>query len=401
MSSEPPTPSSDIRSTFMFRHLRSGREKKLGRELSEAELLALEPLAAGASAAGVKPASAPRELSSMAIASAVRDLPKKVVAVTQPQPKDQTWRAQADEGEWVEFSPDRVRRGRRAIGNVAKLVERAVAAGKFGKPELPPYARKTAAIYVQQEDLDAFVPDGWGHLWGADETRELRRRHQLPGLAIPLLALLELTGGFRPPALSDSKACGAGFQVTLPWLARKLGCTLEYVLKLINILDPYAKWRRAAHLVKVENKRRRRVGEALLPYPEKPTGVTVYIHRFRRLRRWENLHPDGAVRRVWLDAKKNPHQFVDVRGVCYLTNSGRAVVTRSEAGGDASADMHRRARRTRWFVSGRLRRGHELGAGNTTEILENRQQLRRPNGVRKKFSPNNRFTFSHPPSRHS
>ncbi len=382
----------------MFRHLRRGREKKLGRELSEAELLELEPLATGASAAGVKPASAPRVLSQAAVAATVRDLPKRVVAATQPQPKDQTWRAQADEDEWVEFSPDRVRRGRRAIGNVAKLVERAVAAGKFGRPELPAYARKTAAIYVQQEDLEGFVPDGWGLLWGADETRELRRRHRLPGLAIPLLALLELTGGFRPPALSDSQACGAGFQVTLPWLARKLGCTLEYVLKLINVLDPYAKWRRAAFKVKVENKRRRRRSEAPLPYPEKPTGVTLYIHLYRRMRRWENLHPEGALRRVWLDAKKVPHQFVDVRGVCYLTGAGRAVVTRSEAGRDANSDMHRRARRTRWFVSGRLRRGHELGAGHTSEILESRQRLRRPNGVRKKFSPNNQFTSSSRPT---
>lgn len=354
-----------------------GRERKLGRALEAAELAALEAQAAASLHAGVHLATE-RPLRDAARA-AVASLPKALGAAAVPKRQ-----------ELVQRFPGACRRRRRAsarmcaaaIADAGELVRRAIRDGKVqAGPNLPPFARRSSSLYVQQEDLDELLPDGWGRRWPAEASR-LARLHGLPPLALPLLVILEWASAFRAPAPKDVRACGAGFQVSLDWLARKLGCSRVWVQALLNRLDPLAQWRRECLELKRENRRRARKGRAPLPAPQRPDG-TPLLHRFRRLKRYQDTCPEAAARRVWVDAQGRPHTYVDVRGVCYLTAAGRAVLGRPHRA--PAEDITGRTARRRWLISARLRRGHRtLGR----EVLETRREVASAAAVPQDLSPN-------------
>lgn len=359
--------SPDIRGTLLFRTLAKGRERKVSRPLTEGELLELEKCVTRAQDKVQVGRRTPYEAARAGVAA----LPK-VLQATAAVPG---------------ASHKRIRRGAsRHIANVGLLVRNALAEIGHG-PKLPPYARKSSALYVQQEDLDELIPDGWGAQFSTEVGR-LGKSVGLPPAAIPLLCLLQLTSSFRPPISfsRDRHECGSGFQVSLDWLAQKLGVTRVWVQQLLNTLDPFAPWRRECQLAKRENRRRAKRGQELEPLPEKPTG-TAYVHRFRRLKRYEDLCPEAARRRIWVDDKGKPHLYVDVRGVVYLTSAGRSVLGQARPV-DAAADVDHRTRSTRWFISARLRRGHTVIGPNAAEVLETRRELAAAPDVPKNLSPN-------------
>jgi hypothetical protein len=373
----PVTPVQNVRNTLLFSVLRKGREKTLGRSLSEDELSQLEAHAARSASAGVHTAKH-RPVDETAKA-AVAALPKKLcgqLAPTKLRVSRKANRAHAQ------------RRLGRVVTDIGTLLRMAVKENRIG-PQLPAYARKTSALYIQQEDLDDFIPDGWGAEFPS-EAGQLGRAVGLPPAAIPLLCLLEWTSSFRPalPFKKDRHECGAGFQVSLDWLARKLGISRVWVQALINRLDPFASWRRERLEVQRANRRRAKRGQEALPEPAKPTG-TAYVHRFRRLKRYEDTCPEGARRRIWVDAKGRPHVYVDVRGVVYLTSAGRSVLRQPRRRLEASDDIHDNGFRRRWILAARLRRGHSLvSGGHGTEVIENRRELGSAPDVPSDLSPN-------------
>lgn len=357
----------------LLQKLKAGKEKKLGRSLEPSEAGALESYAKSASDAGVAPADQRSPLE--AARAAVRNLPKRLPEAGLPRRLPGRRNPKGA----------RLRAGR-AIEDVGVLLRMAVRDGRRG-PQLPAYARRTSALYVQQDDLEPLIPDGWGATFRG-EAGALGREMGLPPRAIPLLCLLEWTASFRPALRRDVNECGTGLQVSLEWLARKLGCTRVWVQALLNRLDPYAAWRRECLETKRLNRRRAKYGGELVPMPTKPTGV-AYIHRFRRLKRYEDTCPEAAKRRIWIDAKGKPHLYVDVRGVCYLTSAGRKVLGRSRRGLEASHEVSWRGRRTRWILAARLRRGHDLfQGGHIHEVLENRSELLAAPGVPQNLRPN-------------
>ncbi len=146
------------------------------------------------------------------------------------------------------------------VDDVAMQVHEALADKRVG-PQLLPFQRRSSAIHVQQEDLEDIIPDGWG-LTMPLEAQRLARRIGLPPAAVPLLCLLTWTSSFAEPLARDTHSCGSGFQVSIAWLAKKLGCSGTWVKQLFNRLDPHARWRReVAHARKV-NKSRRRSGKS-------------------------------------------------------------------------------------------------------------------------------------------
>jgi hypothetical protein len=283
------------------------------------------------------------------------------------------------------------KRLRRVVDDVAEQVHEALAEKRIG-PQLQPYQRRCSAIYVQQEDLDDIIPDGWG-LTMPLEAHRLARRIGLPPAAVPLLCLLTWTSSFADASVRDSHACGAGFQVSIAWLARKLGCTDTWVKQLLNRLDPCARWRRDVAHIRKANRQRQRKGTKALPEPQRPKGP-VYIHRFRRLVRYEGpLRANGKPASVWVDSEGRPHRHVDIRGVVYLTSTGRRALVRRASHHRTKAQLEGRAptpvrpvgyrsdawtrgNRRRWFVSARLRRGRSLlDGGSPDELLRSRREV--------------------------
>lgn len=279
----------------------------------------------------------------------------------------------------------------RLVDDVAVQLHEALADKRIG-PRLQPFQRRTSAIHVQQEDLEDIIPDGWG-LTMPLEAHRLARRIGLPPAAVPLLCLLTWTSSFAEPLARDTHSCGSGFQVSIAWLAKKLGCSTTWVKQLLNRLDPQARWRREVAHIRKANKSRRRSGRKALPEPCKPSGA-VFIHRFRRLVPYEGPpRSDGRPATIWVDAQGRPHRHVDIRGVVYLTSTGRNALVR-RASSDRSADelhgraqprlrpiglktdMWQRGHRRRWLVSGRLRRGRSLlHGGAAAELLGSRREV--------------------------
>lgn len=385
-----PPKGSEVRSTMLFGVLQGGREKKLGRPLTEPELLEIEAHAAKAAERGVHVARH-RNVSEAARA-AVASLSKVLPTALLPTQREKL----EAHGGGRNLARSTRRRGGRVIEDVGILLRMALKDGRRG-PQLPPYARKTSALYLQQDDLESFIPDGWGATFPA-EAGALGRAMGVPPRAVPLLCLLEWTSSFRPALSRDRHECGAGFQVSLDWLARKLGCTRVWVQALMNRLDPYARWRRDCLEVKRANRRRAKRGQERLAAPEKPTG-TAFLHRFRRLKRFEDVKPEGDPRRIWVDLQGRPHVYVDVRGVVYLTAAGRVVLGRPRRPLEAALDVGHRGMRSRWLLSARLRRGHNLlNGGHVGEVLENRRELLGAGGVPENLSPNHTLQKQDPPS---
>lgn len=289
------------------------------------------------------------------------------------------------------------------VDDVTVQVHEALAEKRIG-PQLKPFQRRCSAIYVQQEDLEDVIPDGWG-LSMPLEAQRLARRIGLPPAAVPLLCLLTWTSSFVAPLERDTHSCGAGFQVSIAWLARKLGCSTTWVKQLLNRLDPQSRWRREAAHVRKANKSRRRHGRRPLPEPTKPS-APVYIHRFRRLVPYEGpARANGRSATIWVDAAGRAHRHVDIRGVVYLTSTGRRALvrrashsrTRAELLGQATpqvrpigyrTDAWARTRRQRWLVSARLRRGRSLvGGGSAVELLGSRRELEGAPALKSELPP--------------
>lgn len=383
-----PQTGSVVRSTMLFKVLRGGREKKLGRALTEPELLELEAHAARSAAAGVHTAKE-RNLSETAkamVASLPKALPEKLL---NPTSHKLPFRKGG------QLTGGARRRAGRAIEDVRVLLRMAVKNGVG--PNMPIRAMRTSAIYIQQDDLEQFIPDGWGADFSA-EAAALGRDVGLPPSAIPLMCLLSWTSSFRPAIEKDKHECGSGFQVSLDWLTRKMGCSRVWVQHLLNLLDPCAMWRRECLEVNRENRRRAKRQQAALPKPQRPQG-TVFLHRYRRLKLYEDVHPEGAVRRIWVDAKGNHHRYVDVRGVIYLTQAGRKVLSRPRQSLEAAVEVDRKGLRSRWILSARLRRGHNLiTGGHVGEVLESRRELLGREGVPENLSPNHLLLETPQPS---
>lgn len=289
------------------------------------------------------------------------------------------------------------------VDDVTVQVHEALAEKRIG-PQLKPFQRRCSAIYVQQEDLEDVIPDGWG-LSMPLEAQRLARRIGLPPAAVPLLCLLTWTSSFVAPLERDTHSCGAGFQVSIAWLARKLGCSTTWVKQLLNRLDPQSRWRREAAHVRKANKSRRRHGRRPLPEPTKPS-APVYIHRFRRLVPYEGpARANGRSATIWVDAAGRAHRHVDIRGVVYLTSTGRRALvrrashtrSRAELLGQATpqvrpigyrTDAWARTRRQRWLVSARLRRGRSLvGGGSAVELLGSRRELEGAPALKSELPP--------------
>lgn len=279
----------------------------------------------------------------------------------------------------------------RLVDDVSVQLHEALADKRIG-PRLQPFQRRTSAIHVQQEDLEDIIPDGWG-LTMPLEAHRLARRIGLPPAAVPLLCLLTWTSSFAEPLARDTHSCGSGFQVSIAWLAKKLGCSTTWVKQLLNRLDPQARWRREVAHIRKANKNRRRNGRKALPEPCKPSGA-VFIHRFRRLVPYEGPpRSDGRPATIWVDAQGRPHRHVDIRGVVYLTSTGRNALVRRASSDRSTDELHGRApprlrpiglrtdmwqrgHRRRWLVSGRLRRGRSLlHGGAAAELLGSRREV--------------------------
>jgi hypothetical protein len=189
-------------------------------------------------------------------------------------------------------------------------------------PRLPPHRRRNAGLYVQEEDLEDLLPDGWGGLF-PEESERWGERSGLPAAAVPLLRLLEWVQGLRA-SKGGGAAVGCGFQVSPEWLARKLGVTERWVQALTARLDPWAGYRREARKVALHNAERQRRGLPLLPKPTRPTG-TAYLCRYPQLKRYAALTrdlPPHQRRERWLCRRGHLHRWVDVRGVYYATHQG-------------------------------------------------------------------------------
>jgi hypothetical protein len=212
---------------------------------------------------------------------------------------------------------------RPTVRDYARDVDQALAAPTAG----PKSAMRNPASFVQQEDLDDLVPDGWGSSWPL-ETKRLARRAGIPPAAVALLNLLTWCSSCRAPLPGERRQLGAGLQASTKWIAKKLGVGPTWVKDLWNRLDPTSSYRRDVASTRVANVRRRRRGLPALPMPKKPTG-TPYLKRFRQLKRYSLLAKrDGVEAAAWRDAGGRVRQWVDQRGVAYVTEAGRALLVR-------------------------------------------------------------------------
>lgn len=187
-------------------------------------------------------------------------------------------------------------------------------------PNLRPHVRRNPRRYVQEEDLNDVIPDGWGLQW-RDDAERLGERMGMPAVGVQLLTLLEWFHGLRSSLGRSVRGTGGGLQASPEWLARKLGCSERWVQALINRLDPWAAWRRECKLRELRNWKRKREGLAPLPMPPRPGGGGVYLQRFPQLKRYSQLAPDAPSRR-WVCRDGNLHEHVDLTGVLYATFLG-------------------------------------------------------------------------------
>lgn len=258
--------------------------------------------------------------------AAVDALPRRLAMIAEAAPKGRT---------------PGLKRFRRkaslAIADVASAVAEALKSDRAG-PNVVPSAMGNRSRYVQQEDLDDLVPDGWGASLPL-EAANLGKRAGIPPKGVALLCLLTWVSAAQAQK-NNGYRTGAGLQASVEWLARKLGCTGTWVKILFQRLDPFAQHRRNQITVKRENLRRGRKGLELLRAPRAPTG-TPLVHRFRMLERYENVpQADGVQRQCWRDKQGKPHFYVDVRGVLYATDSGRGIlVRRAHRDGSARAGV--------------------------------------------------------------
>lgn len=130
--------------------------------------------------------------------------------------------------------------------------------------------------------------------------------------------------------------------------------------------------------------------------PPRPTG-TAFIHRFRRLKRFEEVKAEDDPRRIWIDVSGRPHVFVDVRGVIYLTGEGLKLLGRRRRRLEASSEVNEGGLRQRWMLAARLRRGHHMLGRHVVEVLENRRELQAAPGVSQDLSPNHPILREQPP----
>ncbi|WP_375764819.1 hypothetical protein NR798_24185 [Archangium gephyra] len=210
--------------------------------------------------------------------------------------------------------------------------ERAELEGRPRTPCLPPYKRRNRGLYVLAEDLDELIPDGWGAMW-PEECERLGARMGVPPLAVPYLMILEWVHGLRPAVTRRAKVMGTGcgLQHTPEWMARKLGCTPRWAKEIQARLDPVAEYRRELRRVRYQNAWREKNGQAPLPEPKRPEGVTCYVHRFQKLRHYGTLTRDlpAAQRRPrWLCRAGKLRRFCDVQGVTYPTLMGCRLLRR-------------------------------------------------------------------------
>jgi hypothetical protein len=330
---------------MLFKTLRGALELKLGRPASEAELRELEQRRAKPAqvptSAGPRPSVLSAEERAFLEAArpqrhrAKRDVVGEALAraaealggALQPVADKATRLAAAKQAIAalpLELASAAARRGPKRFDARSRLpvlsTARAVAAALEGGNEgnLAVFGDKD--VYVQQGDLDDLVPDGWGRGWPV-ECQRLGRRAGVVPLAVPLLSLLTF--------VSTIGERGAGFQVSLKWLARKLGCSTAWVKVMMNRLDPMASYRREVAIVRRHNARRRREGKAVVQEPTKPTG-TSYLHRYRRLRRYADLPKfKGGPAAAWVDPKTGKvRTWVDQRGVVYVTEAGKELLLR-------------------------------------------------------------------------
>jgi hypothetical protein len=197
-------------------------------------------------------------------------------------------------------------------------------------PNLPPYKRRNAGLYVQEEDLEAFIPDGWAKRW-EEECQRLGRRIGIPPAAVPMLMILEWCHGLRSASARTTTLTGCGLQASPDFFARKGGVTERWCQELGNRLDPWAAWRRDARTVKVLNSFRARQGQAPLPEPPRPGGGRALVQRFPQLKLYETLTrdlPEGQRLPAWMDNAGKVRRFVDVRGLYYVTFTGCRALRR-------------------------------------------------------------------------
>lgn len=200
--------------------------------------------------------------------------------------------------------------------------ERAALEDEPRGPNLPPHRRRNAASYLQEEDLDELLPDGWGSWW-PEESERWGERMGLPPAAVPLLRLLEWVQGLRA-SRGRGAAVGCGFQVGPEWLARKLGCSERWVQSLTARLDPWAEYRREARKVALRNASRALAGLEPLPKPPRPSG-TAYLCRYPQLKLYKAVArgvPHLQRRERWLCRDGQLRRWVDLRGIYYATHQG-------------------------------------------------------------------------------
>jgi hypothetical protein len=251
----------------------------------------------------------------------------------------------------------RRRKSKRAFADVARAVARLLEA------EAPTTGHQAAVMgrplsYVQESDLDELVPDGWAKSF-PHELWSIGKRAGIAPRAVALCCLLAWVSQLRQRSPDDPKDCGCGFQVSLEWLARKLGCSVSWVANLLLQLDPWKAWHYECAARRRENVRRRDNDEELLPMPPEPAGGTVFARRHQRFELYADMAKrDGSSDIVWLDRRLVPHQYVQVRGVAYLTDAGLKLFGGRVKGGLSDCgpldDVRRRAMRARRLLQRRL-----------------------------------------------
>lgn len=248
------------------------------------------------------------------------------------------------------------RKVKASMADVARAVLEALQApeSERGKPKA---ARGNKYEYVQQEDLEDLVPDGWGTLFRGD-LRYLGRMHELPPKGLALLCLVEWCSRVGPAPRSRGGRVGVGLQASIDWLAKKLGCSDTWVKRVCNRLDPLAEHRRELAAVRRENKKRRKTHRKPLQEPRAPTGTTPYLHRYRRLQLYANAEQRGGTHHpVWVDKAGRVRSWVDVRGALYITEAGRALLVKRDRRFDTRSlqDLeHRLNAKLIWRLRARL-----------------------------------------------
>jgi hypothetical protein len=206
------------------------------------------------------------------------------------------------------------------------------ALGRWG-PCLPPHKRRNPRLYVQEEDLEDAIPDGWGAdpVFREDAKRLAQRMGFGRAFSVALvLILMEWFHGLRASARRSWSGTGGGGQLSPEWVGRKLGIDERTVQAVQARLDPQAEWRRELGKAKLKNEKLRAQGKPERPLPKKPAG-TVYLARYRVLKRYSLLTadlPPGDRRARWMDREEQLHEHVDLTGVYLPTHAGARALRR-------------------------------------------------------------------------